>query len=294
MQKIFIVFNVCLFLSITILSGQESGQENFKAFRGTTLLNVKTTENVPEKGFIFTIQHRFGLADLQNELLLDLFGMDLTSNIRFGFTVPLTRSTYIGVGRTKIGKNYDFEFNQILLKQSPEKRIPLSIALYTNAAISSSEFPEVQPDNYFRDGIIPFSYNAHHRWSYLSQIIISRKFGNWFSLLVSPSYVHQNLADPGEYNKRWVIPFGAEIRTGLFSSIIFEYAHLFDNFNGRDNPYGIGWEYQTASHLFQIFISNKNNILGQNYLMKEIGADFGDYTFFLGFNLHRTLWVKKN
>ena len=292
MYRKLILFGVGLIIS-TILFGQEQEQEKFKAFRGTSLINLKTTENVAKKGFNFVIQHQFGQASLQEDLLRDFFGMDLTSNIRFGFVVPLSRSNYIGIGRTKFNKNYDFEFKQILLKQSPDKRIPLSVALYFNGAISTTDFPGVQPDNYFGDGTTPFEYKFLHRTSYISQLIISKKFGRRFSLLVSPSFVHHNLVDQGEYNKRWVLPFGAEIRTGMFSSIIFEYAHMFDNYGGRDNPYGIGWEFQSASHLFQIFVSNKNNILSQNYLMNPIGADFGNKTFFLGFNLHRTFWVKK-
>ena len=67
MHKKYIVVIYCFFLSISKLFGQEQEPEIFKVFRGISLINIKTTENIPENGFNFTIQHRFGLADLQNE-----------------------------------------------------------------------------------------------------------------------------------------------------------------------------------------------------------------------------------
>ena len=295
MKNLTILLLLLICSSFIVIAQKDTTYNYGKIFRGTSLINMQTTENAPEGGFNFVVQHRFGQADIKDGLLYNFLGMDLTSNMRLGFVIPINRLNYVGIGRTKFGKYYDFEWKRILLRQSTDNRKPFSIALYTNATVYSADLPTVEDDNYFGDGQTPFEYEALHRWSYSSQLIFSKKFGRKFSLLVSPTFVYKNLVPIGKYNKNFVMPIGASFKTGLFSSVIFEYTYTYldDPPFGSENPISIGWEYQSASHVFQIFICNNNDILDHNYYLNDNNARILDGKFILGFNIHKTFWVKK-
>jgi hypothetical protein len=83
--------------------------------------------------------------------------------------------------------------------------------------------------------------------------------------------------------------FSAGVRANLFGphSLIFEYDQLLtrQELDVQPKPnLSIGWEIGTATHTFQVFMTNYNQIIGQRNLVFNTN-DFtkGDYLF--GFNI---------
>jgi len=264
-----------------------------KTFRGIQLINSQTTEIGSPKSFFFILQHRFGSTDINEKFMSNFMGIDLVSNVRFAFAVPIKKRILLTAGRTRYKKHFDFSGKYTFFKQTTNNSTPFSAALNLNLAVMSDKFLPVPPNNFYGNGTDPFLYEDIHRLSYTSQLILARKFSNFLSLQVAPTFIHRNLAKDYEGSDLYVIPFGGQIKTGLFNSIIFEYAYVIEKPPHLLHPYSIGWQQETVSHIFQIFISSTNRILDFSHYTSENQEDILKGKFYVGFNLNKKLWIKK-
>jgi len=284
------------FLSVTLCNGQENTNEKeyiTKTFGGIYIVNMPTTEIGPAKSFNFIIQHRFGASEFNNEILKNFMGIDLVSNIRFALAFPIKERVLLSVGRTRYKKHYDFDVKYTFLKQTTSNSTPFSASLRFNTAVMSDRFSPI-PEDYFYSSGEPFNnYKEMHRLSYTTQLILARKFSNAFSFQVAPAFIHRNLVGETEENNIIAIPAGGKIKTGLFSSVIFEFAYIHNKPEDVLYPYSIGWQKETASHVFQLFVSTSNRILDFSNYTNENQVKINEGKFFLGFNLNKKLWIKK-
>ncbi|MCX6290465.1 MAG: DUF5777 family beta-barrel protein [Bacteroidetes bacterium] len=272
--------------------GLDDNENITNAFRSSTLINAQTTVVQPAHSFEFSIRHRFGEMELNKDAIKNFLGLDLFANIRFGFDFSVMKNLQVGAGRTKNGKMYDAELKQLLLTQSTDPNVPVSVSVYLDAAVNTDDFLPVPRNAYFDNGVTPFRYKFNHRLSYNSQVIISRKFCDWFSFEVSPALIYKNLASAGTKNHTIVLPVGGAIKTGMNSSFLFEYAYRFNN-QPEDKlyPLSIAMEFGTVSHVFQIVVSSSQEILEQQ-LYTNVVSDYTKKKFLLGFNIKRTYWKK--
>jgi len=284
MRLLSLVVLLCLSLGI-------KAQEYVVPFKNKQLINAQTTI-IPD-GFDFTIMHRFGKIALNDEFYKNFLGFDLPANIRFSLSYKLNDRSYIGVGRTKVGKTIDVEAKYLLLRQT-KSGTPISIALYNNTGINTDADKGQNPNAFFGDSITPFNNKFVHRLSYNSQIIISKKLNDKVSLQLSPTFIYQNLIegqDKSHYT--FVLPFSGRFQYSFGSAILFEYAHKLNNTSSDmlDNPFSLGFEFGTAGHVFQVFMSNSYYIRETNIYTQE-PYNFYDTPneFVLGFNIRRVWW----
>ncbi|MCD2259588.1 DUF5777 family beta-barrel protein [Psychroserpens luteolus] len=288
---VLVFFNLGFGQDDDILNSMLEGEDYItNAFNYGLLINNQTTETTPKGAFEFRIQHRFGELDFKdfgNSVVQEFLGFDGSANIRFGFTFALSDRLQFGIGRTKIDKVYDFEAKYKLLRQKI-KKVPVSIALYFNAGISSRDFPEVSPNEFFVDGVTPFEYTFAHRIAYNTQIIVSKKINEKFSAIFSPTIIYKNLVPLDNDNLLFGATIGGRYKTGVTSSIIFEYTTKFNNrVNDFKDPIALGYEIGTAGHAFQIFIVSSNQIIPQN-LFYSSPLDYTKGKLVIGFNIKRT------
>jgi hypothetical protein len=284
---------VLIFIFIAIQGFTQLSPFTENIFRSEQLVNIPTINTLPAGSMSFNIQHRFGKADIQNELLKDFFGMDLTANIRFGFTFPITQKITAGIGRTKQNDTYDADIKYVFLQQRKDNKIPVSAGVYANVAYMSDDFPSVK-NNYFETHPEKgFTYKNIHRFTYTFQMIVARKFGRNVSFEIAPLLVHRNLTEPGEHNNTWAIPAGGRLKVTTFSSVLIEYAPIINKDENVLHPFSVGYEIGTAGHSFQLIAGNNDGILPGMIYTSEKGADMLKGQFYLGFNIHRTLWLNK-
>ncbi len=261
-------------------------------FSHSILINAQTTETIEKSAFEFRIQHRFGEMDFNESketILKEFLGFDGSANIRFSLAYALNNNLQIGIGRTKIDKVVDLDAKYRLLRQK-ESGTPISLTAYFDAAISSSDFPEVGSNEFFTDYETPFEYKFFHRFTYNTQLLVSRKFGEKLSIQFTPTFIYKNLVPAGYDNFIAATTFGGRFKTGLKSYVIFEVATKFNNrMDNYKDPISIGYEIGTAGHAFQFFISTTNQIMEQNLYFNE-PLDYTDGKFLLGFNIKRTFW----
>ncbi|MCF8258592.1 MAG: DUF5777 family beta-barrel protein [Flavobacteriales bacterium] len=265
------------------------------AFQSSVLLDHQTIINPKAKTLVVNMQHRFGKLWSGNGF--DLVGLYANgANIRLGFEYAIIDQLQIGFGTEKNNLAQDFNIKWSILQQR-DGGSPIFLTAFADLAIEAGK-----DENYAKFG---------HRVSYYYELMIARKFHDRFTLQVSASYSHFNVADNSPavvYNegssaeyvvnhdmKHDNVAVGAIARIKLSpqSSIILGYEQVVTPAKQDYNlnyPYNLnlGLEVATSAHSFQVFLGNRNGILGQ-YNMSRNNLDFTKGDFVLGFNITR-LW----
>jgi hypothetical protein len=283
MKKIFIVLTLTLFISPLFAQEETQTKEPAKPVRNTfatTSLIDNHTVATPYKGGIeLQIQHRFSVIENYH----NLFGIFGSANTRIGLNYGITDRFMVGAGTTKDYKLQDIQWKYLILQQTDDNSMPVSLSYFGNVVL------DLQKEEVFGPAE---SYREIHRLSYFTQLIIARKLNEKFSVQVAPSVsyfnsVPQYTDSTGYKNLNLGISAGA--RANLFGphSIILEYDQLLtkQNLDVQPKPnLSLGWEINTATHTFQIFAANYNQIISQrNLLFNKI--DFKKADFLIGFNI---------
>jgi hypothetical protein len=283
MKKIFIVLTLSLLLSP--LFGQEEAQkqDESKPVRftfGTTILIDNHTVSTPYKGGLeLEIHHRFSLIKDYH----DLFGIQGSANTRIGLNYGITDRLMIGAGTTKDYKLQDIQWKYLILQQTEDNRMPVSLSYYGNIVA------DLRKDDQFGPAA---SFKQMHRLSYFTELILARKLNKMFSVQIAPSLTYFNsvpvYSDSTGY-KNLNLGLSAGARANLFGihSIILEYDQLLtkQKLDVQPKPnLSIGWEIGTATHTFQIFVTNYNQIINQRNLVFNTN-DFTKGNYLIGFNI---------
>lgn len=301
MKKIFTTYGMMtlliasfLFTSATLFAQEETEatpEEPQKerparpAFESGLLFDNATSTIQPSKTLEMIIQHRFGTMD---NGVSDLFGIWAPSNIRLGLNFSILNNLMVGVGTTKYNKMQDIQIKYNLLQQTRSNSIPLTITLYEVIGIDGSADEKWGPD-----------YKFSNRMSYFSQVILSRRFNDKFSLQVAPSFTHYNahIVDTLDHD-RIAISAAARFKFSPQSSIIvsgdfpleiqsISEQHDVTILDSKPNIC-IGWEVSTSTHAFHMYIGSSQNIIPQENIMFNKN-DFFDGGILIGLNVTR-LW----
>lgn len=243
-------------------------------FETGMLIDNPTIVN-PLKGALeLNIIHRFGLIDNGTT---DLFGIYAPSNIKMALSYGVMDRVTIGLGTTKDNKLQDLNWKVALLRQNRNGSVPLSISYFGNFTVDARSKESFGPADRYRE---------IHRFSYFTQFIFARKFNEMVSFQVAPSMSYFNAIDTGYQHVIFGVSVGGRAKIFSSSSILFEYDHSLtqhDIIEVKPNL-GIGYEIGTATHAFQIFVSNFRGIVPQyNYAFNTNDLSKGKFVF--GFNI---------
>lgn len=253
-------------------------------FEGGMLIDGQSTFIPTNKTLEFMIQHRFG--SMENGLS-DLFGIYGTANTRLGLNYSITDWLQVGYGLSKYRMVSDFSAKLQLVKQTRNNKIPVAVALYGNFGIDGRNEQAFGQD-----------YAFTNRFSYFSELLISRKFNMWLTVQAGVSFTHFNAVDLGYEHDKIGVHFLARARFSPQSSIIVNYdwpliiEGIAENLPIKDPPkpnLGIGYEVSTSTHVFQIFVGT-TTMLAPQYVMMENQNDWTKGDFFIGFNINR-IWT---
>jgi hypothetical protein len=225
------------------------------------------------------IQHRFSPI----ETIHNLYGIYGSANTRIGLNYGITDRLMIGAGTTKDYALQDLRWKYLILQQTENNSMPISLSYYGNMVIDARDEENFGPYEEFKQ---------IHRFSYFTQLIIARKFSEKISAQIAPSFIYMNTVkrysdEVGYKNMNFGLHAGA--RANLFGnhSLMLEYDQLLtkqDTGEELSQPkpnFAFGWEIGTATHAFQVFASNYNLIIDQYNLLYSNTS--GDYLF--GFNI---------
>lgn len=255
------------------------------AFKGLKVVNFESTKLANKKDFYFVVAHRFGSVKNGFD---DFFGLD-NAVTQLKFIYGFTHWLNIGVARSSFQKKYGLHAKYRLIPQETEG-FPVTIVGYNlvtaNTSLKKDQYANLQ----FVDKL-----------TYTSQLLISRKFNESFSVLLAPTYIHENLAtrsrevlgngtviNHDEDANQYALGLGGRYKISNRVSINADYGvHLNRNTNSiYRNPLSIGVDIETGGHVFQMHFTNAQAMFEEGFIVQGQG-DWSDGDFFFGFNLSR-------
>ncbi len=254
-------------------------------FKGLKVVNFESTKLASKKDFYFVVAHRFG--SVKNGFK-DFFGLDnAVTQLKFiyGFNDWLN----VGVARSSFQKKYGIHVKYRLMPQKKEG-FPVTMVGYNLVTINTS----LEKDQYANLEFID-------RLTYTSQLLLSKKFNESFSLLLAPTFIHENLAtrsreilDNGitlnhdEKPNQFALGLGGRYKISTRVSINADYGvHLNRNKNSNfRNPLSVGVDIETGGHVFQMHFTNAQDMFEDGFIVQGQG-NWADGDFFFGFNISR-------
>ena len=243
-------------------------------FKGLKVINFESTKLVAIKGFNFIVSHRFGTVKngFQN-----LFGLD-EAVTHLNFVYGLSDNINISASRSSNQKIYEVATKFRLVNQQAGK-IPFTVVGYTSVLANTSLETDNLPKLEFK-----------HRLSYVAQLLVSRKMNNNLSLILSPTFFHDNyLTDDFQENSQYGVGFGGRYKLGKRWSLNMEYGvHLNRSENSLyKNPFSIGVDLETGGHVFQLLFTNSQS-MNTNGVFGTSTGEWGESDVYFGFNLARS------
>ncbi|MBC2844396.1 DUF5777 family beta-barrel protein [Winogradskyella flava] len=250
-------------------------EEDYKsaAFKGLKIVNFESTKMISKKELYFVVSHRFGSIETGFK---DFFGLDQAVT-RLNLLYGITDAINIGVSRSSFRQIYESSLKIRLLREK-KGGSPFTIVSSSNILINTSLDEDILPGLEFKN-----------RLGYTTQLLISKKFNENFSLQLMPTFFHDNYVDVDEqHNSQYVIGFGGRHKLTKRLSFNFDYGLHLNRAESSPfvNPLSIGVDIETGGHVFQLHFTNAQPMNTNGFLGQGTG-DWSDGNIFFGFNLSR-------
>jgi len=231
------------------------------------------------------IGHRFGDFGGDNGGWSTFYGLENASDVLIGADFGLSDKLMVGLFRTKgsgpLKQLLSLSAKYKLLAQGDGS--PISLAFATTNSMSTMEASETQ-------GAINNFDQFAHRLVYNGQLIIASKLTDNFAVQVVPSFTHRNIVDLNDENGIFALGFASRIQLSKVLGMIFDLTVPFSELrtvnNGYYIPFGIGFEFDTGGHVFQVNFTNATALLETDYI-PYTRSNWGDGQFRLGFTISR-------
>jgi len=248
----------------------------YAPFESGILIDQQTGVIPDARTLEFIIQHKFGAMD---NGISDLWGIySPGANVRLALNYVPVNNLQIGAGITKKNMYSDVNAKWTVFEQTEDNSMPVAVTLYGVAAVDGRNESAFGTGDIVdtKGETLPHSVNFSERLSYFSQLLIGRKFSNWFSLQAGASFTHYNMVG-WDYNHDVVgAHLGGRIKFSPQSSIIFNYDQPlkiqdiseqtdWDTFAKAN--FSVGLEIATFTHAFQIYAGSADGILPQDMMM---------------------------
>ena len=280
---------IFLFAQEDLLSELEDGltqdQTVTATFKGLKVVNFESTKLASANDFYFVVSHRFGSVKNGFD---DLFGLD-NAVTQLKFIYGVNEWLNFGVARSSLLKKYGLHAKYRLMQQQ-DGGFPITIVGYNLVTINTALDKDLLPKLSFND-----------RLTYTTQLLLARKVSERLSLLLAPTFIHENLATRStrtdvnegisifdEDNSQFAVGLGGRMKLTKRWSVNADYGiHLNRNNNSSfRNPLSIGVDLETGGHVFQMHFTNAQAMFEEGFIVQGQG-DWGDGDFFFGFNLSR-------
>lgn len=245
------------------------------SFKTNRIINLHSLENTAKGVMDMKISHRFGTVD---EGFYNLFGLDVATQ-RIGLDYGITDNLTIGLNRNSVRKAFDGFVKYRFLRQSTGKRnMPITAAIMTSMAVETQKWDNPDRDNYFSS-----------RLFYTTQLLIGRKFNDYLTLELVPTYVHRNLVKTtNEKNDVLALGIGGRVRLTRRVTFNAEYVYVLpEQLDPRyKNSLSIGLDIETGGHVFQLHFTNSTSMSEYGFIT-QTENNWGKNAVRFGFNVSR-------
>ena len=238
-------------------------------FQGNRFINLQSANVASKNELQMFIQHRFG--NIKGGFY-EFFGLDEAS-MRLGFEYGITKDLTFGIGRSTYMKTFDSFLKYRFLAQST------SMPLTLTATVSGS-VPSVR--DYFPDKQDNFGDKASGN----IQLHLARSF-KYIAFQVSPGYIRTGyIPVENDMFSFFTLGVGGSAKLSKKVSFNIEYLYRFEEKIDYLNPLSFSVDMDTGGHLFQLIVSNTQQMFDQAIITNSTG-DWTEGSLYFGFNLIR-------
>lgn len=240
------------------------------AFKGMKIGNLQSTKLASKGDFYMIVSHRFGPLKDGFETFL---GLD-EANTKIQLLYSFWEGVQFSLSRESYNRTFAGAVKFRLARQS--QSFPFNIVGYgtvnINTLIDETSFPALKSSDKF---------------SYATQLLISRRFSDSFSFEIAPTYVRENLQNlnvlPDAKHSQYALGFGGRIKLSKRMSFNAEYVYNMSRHKNSpfENSYAFGLDIETGGHVFQLLFTNAQSTNEPGF----INNAEGDILF--GFNIVR-------
>lgn len=283
-----------LLISLAICMEVGAQEPVNRTFKDTRVINTHSVETLPKRKLDVRIAHRFGDIAGDNGGFQTFYGLEKVADVAIGAEYGASDRLTIGLYRAKgAGSMPDGTpgLRQLvnglakyrLLYQGLEGGSPVSITLMGMATMSAAE----KIDN--PDAIRNFA-SFSHRFAYVGQVLIARKYSDALSLQLIPSYTYRNITPFGDPNGLFSLGAAGRIQLTKVFGMVFDATVPFSSNrqsgSGFHPAIGFGLEIDTGGHVFQVNITNATGLMETDYIPYTTSS-WSDGEFRLGFTISR-------
>ena len=279
------------------IAQEESESYPVTTFESNYLVNDQTTVVFDKKTLGFEIQHKFGTLENGKSDLWGIYGAG--TNIRLALEYVPVKNLQIGAGITKEKMYTDVNAKYSILQQTSDNKMPISLAVYGVLAIDGRDESAFETGQVVdtKGETMPMDIAFTDRWSYFSQIMVSRKFTEWLSVQGGASFTHYNMVGWDENHDLFGVHALGRIKISPQSSLTVNYNQplkIEAISEQKEMPdytpnIALGWQISTFTHAFQIYVSNASSMIPQESMMFN-SAKFDKNGIAIGFTITR-IWA---
>jgi len=292
-----------LIFLLTSLSGQLYAQDlmdmlkdetpqinyTYATFKTTRIVLGQSIESPANGTLQFLVEHNF---DAINQGAYSMWGLD-GSTIRLGLEYGICDRLSIAIGRSKFEKTFDGSIKVKILRQSTgERNMPLSLSFFGGTMLKSEHWPDPTRLNFFSS-----------RLSYVSQLLIARKFSNAISLQLTPTYIHKNIVTfRSDNNELLSLGIGGRLKITQRTTVNAEYFYQIPGFINSyavsetetakyGNCLSVGVDIETGGHVFQFRLTNAQPLFERAFITETSGK-WRKKDIYFGFTINRVFTIK--
>ena len=283
--------------SVNIEEKKEAPKPKFTraVFNATKIINMQSTEIVSPGVLQFMISHHF--SNIWNkgggsQNVAQFFGLNSgVAHTYLSFDYSPLKYMNLGVAMAGGAKYEGWAKFRIIRQQTGIRNIPVTVGWYSMVNVNTSK----DPDNEF----------TGNKFSFLNQLLISRKFNDKFSLQLMPTWIHYNVVPYGINNSNEVFSMGIAGKYKATSklNITMEYArqlNMYKNIisksgailNYHPDLLSLGVEISTGTHLFQFYVGSTTDASAIDQLSRN-NSSIKDGNIAIGFTINRSMNLKK-
>lgn len=268
----------------------------YQTFKDTRIINTASVEVLPARQMDFRVSHRFGDMFGANGGWQSFYGLENAADILIGFDYGLLPNLNLSFNRTKgagpLNRLLNSSVKYKLLSQTEGDEMPLSMALLATMSVSTMRRAGGEPSQPLLQDFGHWS----HRLLYSYEVLLARKCSDIVSIQLAGTAIWRNIVERDEPNLLFALGFAGRFQVTKTLSLILDSqlpfaAKYLENPTGTYQiPIGLGLEFETGGHVFQINWTNASGLMPSDYL-PHTQSRWQDGAFRLGFTISRRFRV---
>ncbi len=288
-------FSFTLIFTLILFTDAWSQDFVFQTFKDRRVINVHSVETLPKRKLDVRISHRFGDFAGDNGGFKTVYGLENATDVLLGAEYGMSDNFTLGVFRTKgagvlpdgtpgLRQILNGVYKIRLIRQRADSSAPITLTAVGITSLSTAEKIEEASE-----AIQSFPKFAH-RMAHHVQLMAGRKFSDGFSLQINAGYTYRNLVPSGDVNGIFSVGGATRIQlskvVGLIADLTVPFSENRISDNGFYPALGIGFEFDTGGHVFQLNFTNATAIIETDFIPYTTSS-WGQGEFRLGFTVAR-------